>query len=303
VPSPLLLAVPNVSEGRDTHVIETIAQAFRQPGARLLDVHSDADHHRSVFTLAAEQARLADTLLSGAQAASASVDVVARSSNATDDKGQHPHVGAIDVVPVVYLDPAARGAAAATALTVADRLAQELGIPVFLYGELTEDDQTPARTRAQIRRGGIPALRERLAADEIKPDFGPAELHPTAGATLVAARPPLVAFNIQLAPPATLADAERIAGLIREGGASGLPGVRAIAVELQGGVAQVSTNVERPFELTLAEVVDAVQRHAPVASAELVGLAPGAALAGFPAEVELLGFDPARHLLENALRS
>ncbi len=146
------------------------------------------------------------------------------------------------------------------------------------------------------------------AADEedeplLRPDFGPPTLHPTAGATLVAARPPLVAFNLQLAPPATLADASRIAVLIREGGEHGLPGLRAIAVELHGGVAQVSMNVERPFELPLAEIVRAVSRHAPVATAQLVGLAPAAAFEGFPAELPIPGFDPARHLIENALGS
>ena len=125
------------------------------------------------------------------------------------------------------------------------------------------------------------------------PDFGPPRLHPTAGATLVAARSPLVAFNVQLAPPCSLADARAIAARIREGGEQGLPGLRAIAVELAGGVAQVSTNVERPSELPLVEVLAAVARLAPVASAELVGLAPAAALEGFPEDVPMPGFDPA----------
>ena len=135
------------------------------------------------------------------------------------------------------------------------------------------------------------------------PDFGPRRLHPTAGATLVAARPPLVAFNLQLAPPASLADARAIAARVREGGEQGLPGLRAIGVELTGGIAQVSTNVEQPFELPLAEVLAAVARLAPVTSAELVGLAPAAALDGFPRDVPIAGFDPARHILENALVS
>ena len=128
-------------------------------------------------------------------------------------------------------------------------------------------------------------------------------MHPSAGATLVAAREPLVAFNLQLQAPAGVADARRVAALIREGGEHGLPGVRAIGVALDGGVAQVSMNVERPLELALAEVVEAVGRHAPVASAELVGLAPRAALEGFPEELPMPGFDPARHVIENALGS
>jgi glutamate formiminotransferase / 5-formyltetrahydrofolate cyclo-ligase len=128
-------------------------------------------------------------------------------------------------------------------------------------------------------------------------------MHPSAGATLLAARPPLVAFNLQLAPPATVEDACAIAALIREGGERGLPGVRAIGVALSGEVAQVSMNVERPLELPLASVLDAVRAHAEVAGAELVGLAPAAALDGFPQDVPIAGFDPACHVIENALRS
>ncbi len=124
-----------------------------------------------------------------------------------------------------------------------------------------------------------------------RPDFGPPALHPTAGATLVAAREPLVAFNVELAVPARIEEARQIASLIREGGAEGLPGVRAIAVTLtrasDGPVAQVSMNVERPLELPLRTVVEAIQRHAQVAVAEIVGLAPRAALRGFPAEIPM----------------
>jgi glutamate formiminotransferase/glutamate formiminotransferase/formiminotetrahydrofolate cyclodeaminase len=128
-------------------------------------------------------------------------------------------------------------------------------------------------------------------------------MHPTAGATLVAAREPLVAFNLRLSPPATVEDARGIAALIREDGAEGLPGVRAIGVALSGGAAQVSMNVERPLEIPLARVLEAVGTHAPVRSAELVGLAPRAALEGFPESIPLLGFDASRHLIENALGS
>jgi glutamate formiminotransferase len=118
---------------------------------------------------------------------------------------------------------------------------------------------------------------------------------------LVAAREPLVAFNLQLEQPATVEDARRIAGLIREGGAEGLPGLRAIGVALEGAIAQVSMNVERPVEVSLARVVEVVRRHAALTSAELVGLAPRAALQGFPEDLQLVGFDPACHVIENAL--
>jgi glutamate formiminotransferase len=305
--APTLMSVPNVSEGRDPATVAAIGAAFTGAGLRLLDVHSDADHHRSVFTLAGTQAQLGDGLLAGAREAIAEIDVMSRAEavGGAARGGQHPYVGALDVMPVIYLDEHSRGAACATALLVADRIGSELGVPVFLYGELTGTDSTGVRTRAHLRRGGVAALTQRMAArtDPLLADFGPSRPHRDAGATLVAARPPLLAFNLQLAPPATLQRAREIAGLIRDGGAEGLPGVRAIGVELGGGIAQVSMNLERPFEVSAADVTEAVGRHAPVASAELVGLAPAAALEGFPAEVPMLGFDPARHIIENALGS
>jgi glutamate formiminotransferase/glutamate formiminotransferase/formiminotetrahydrofolate cyclodeaminase len=310
---PILLAVPNVSEGRSDTTIAAIAQAFVSDRSavaavsrpRLLDIHSDADHHRSVFTLAGAQGLLADALLAGAAAAVESIDVMHRADGERQG-AQHPYVGSVDVIPIVYLEPGARGAACAEALVVADRIGQELAIPVFLYGELTADDSRPARSRAELRGGGVAGLAERMrtGAGEgrgLLPDFGPSRLHPRAGAALVSARPPLVAFNLQLAEPATLSDARRIAALVREGGELGLPGLRAIGVLLAGQIAQVSMNIERPFELPLATVVRAVQRHAELASAELVGLAPAAALEGFPSELPMPGFDPDRHLIENAL--
>jgi glutamate formiminotransferase len=307
VPAPILLAVPNVSEGRDLAVIDRVGAAFAPPGlaaaeqgsVRLLDVHSDADHHRSVFTLAGPPRDLADALLGGAAEAVRSIDVVRRFSADPAERGAHPHVGAVDVVPLVYFDERMRGAACAEALVVGERISSELELPVFLYGELA--GETPGRTRAELRRGGVAGLAQRLGAGELRPDFGPAELHPSAGAALVAAREPLVAFNLQLQAPATIDDARLVASLVREGGARGLPGVRAIAVALGGGVVQVSINVERPLELPLAEVVRAVEALAPVASGELVGLAPRAAFEGLSPDLPLPGFDPARHLIENAL--
>ncbi len=316
---PTLLAVPNVSEGRDRETIAAIAAAFSGTGAadgtrvvpanpvadgvRLLDVHTDRDHHRSVFTLAGAPGELADALLRGARVAVERIDVMTRAGGPQHEPGQHPHVGAVDVAPIVYLDPRDRGAACAVALVVADCIGEELQVPVFLYGELTGEDAASTRTRAELRRGGVVGLGARIAdaAEPLAPDFGPAHMHPTAGATLVAARPPLVAFNLQLAPSATVEDARAIAALVREGGGEGLPGVRAIAVALGDGGAQVSMNVERPSEVPLARVVEAVRAHAELASAELVGLAPAAALAGFPPDVPMPGFDPARQLIENAL--
>jgi glutamate formiminotransferase / 5-formyltetrahydrofolate cyclo-ligase len=263
-----LLAVPNVSEGRDAAALERLGAAF---GPRLLDVHADPDHNRSVFTLAGEPGRLADAVLGGARAVVSEVDLERHD-------GVHPRIGVLDVAPVVYLSERDRGAAGAEALVLADRLGEELELPVFLYGGLAG-----GRTRAEIRRGGPAALAERLRAGELRPDFGPGRLHPTAGAVLVSARPPLIAFNVELSPPATVQDAQRIAALIREGGTEGLESVRAIGLWLaRDGVAQVSMNVEDHHATPLAAVVAAIGKHANVAGAELVGLAPRAAFDGFP---------------------
>ncbi len=278
-----LLAVPNVSEGRERGVIDAVAAAF---GPGLLDVHTDPDHHRSVFTLAGRPGELAQAVLGGAREAVGRVDL-------NRHQGVHPRVGALDVAPIVYLDDAGQGAAAAEALVVADLLGHELAIPVFLYGALAG-----GRTRAELRRGGPAALAERIARAELKPDFGPARLHPSAGATLVAARPPLIAFNVELAQPATLEDARRVAASIREGGPDGLPSVRALGIWLEDrSTAQVSTNVEDFAAAPLAALVDAIARHATPVRAELVGLAPKAAFAGFRADIPVAN----RRYIEDAI--
>jgi glutamate formiminotransferase/glutamate formiminotransferase/formiminotetrahydrofolate cyclodeaminase len=283
----VLLGIPNLSEGRDRAVIDELAgAAAAEPAVRVLDVHSDPDHHRTVYTLAGEPGRIAPAVTALAERAIELIDL-------GDHDGAHPRVGAIDVAPVVYLDPADRGSACAEALVQADMLSERLGIAVFLYGELAG-----GRTRAELRRGGPERLAERIAAGDLRPDFGPRRLHPRAGAVLVGARPPLVAFNVELAPPATLKDAKRIAQTIRESGPEGLPGLRAIGLWLdRRGVAQVSTNVEDHLATRLADVVQAVARHASVSEAELVGLAPRAAFDDFPEGVPLRN----RRVLEDAL--
>jgi glutamate formiminotransferase len=284
--APPLLAVPNVSEGRDPAAIAAIGEAFASTGAALLDVHADPDHHRTVYTLAAAPGELAAALVAGAREARARIDL-------RGERGSHPHVGALDVAPVVYLDAARRGAACAEALVAGEELGRA-GLPVFLYGVLAD-----GRSRAQLRRGGIAALAERVAAGELAPDFGPHRIDPRVGAVLVAARAPLVAFNVELAPPATIEDARRIAAAIREGGGEGLPGLRALGVELpaRARVAQVTTNVEDHLAVPLAEVVAAVARHAAGAGSELVGLAPAAAFDGFPDDVPVRN----RRTVEDAL--
>jgi glutamate formiminotransferase / 5-formyltetrahydrofolate cyclo-ligase len=265
-----LVAVPNVSEGRDEAALDAIGAAFAT-GADVLHRSSDPDHHRAVFFLAGAPGELHRALAAGATAAAERIDL-------TTHDGLHPRVGALDVAPVVYLEDAQRGAAIAEALLAADAIGAA-GIPVFLYGELAG-----GRTRAELRRGGP----EGLAARGTAPDYGPPALHPTAGATLVAARPPLIAFNLELAPPATLDDARAIAAAIRAGGSDGMPGVRALGLALERrGIVQVSTNIEDHRAVTATDVLEAVRRRRPVARGELVAPAPEAALAGWPGDVEL----------------
>jgi glutamate formiminotransferase / 5-formyltetrahydrofolate cyclo-ligase len=261
----VLLAVPNVSEGRDSDAIAAIGAAFA--GARVLDVHSDADHNRTVFSLAAPD--LPAAVAAGAREAIARIDLHAHA-------GVHPRVGSLDVAPIVYLREQERGAATAAALVLGDLLG-ELGLPVYLYGAF-------GPTRAELRRPG--------ALDGRPPDFGPPYPHPTAGATLVTARPPLVAFNVEVDAP--LERAKAIAAEVRR-----LPGVVALGVPLGDGRVQVTANLEG--STTPAQLVAAVRGYAPVVQAELVALAPEAAFADFPADVPMPGFDPDRQLIERAL--
>jgi len=288
-----LLAVPNFSEGRDDATIDALGHALTGGGSgavRLLAVHRDPDHNRSVFTLAGAPGALARALLEGARVAVERIDLRAH-------EGVHPHVGALDVAPIVHLTDADRGAACAEALVAADLLARHLDLPVLMYGALAH-----GRTRAELRRGGPAELARRLDAGELVTDFGPPRAHPSAGATLCAARPPLVAFNVTLRPPATLETAREIAARIREGGAEGLPGLRAIGLRLdRQQEVQVSMNVERPDLTPLREVVQAIAKHAEPAAAELIGLAPEAAFDGFPADLPIPGFDPDAHLIERVL--
>jgi len=287
--APLLIAVPNVSEGRDRAVLGRL-EASVGP-ARVLDLHVDPDHNRAVYTLAARQGELATGLVGLARAAAEAIDL-------REHDGIHPHVGALDVMPVVWLDEEWRGAACAEALTSAALVGEDPGVPVFLYGELASRPEHAER--AWLRRGGPEELSRRMAAGDLVPDYGPPRSHPSAGATLAAARPPLVAFNVDLASD-DVELARSIAAELRESG-GGLPGVRALGLHLtERGRAQVSTNVHDHRAVPLAEIVERVRARAPVAEGELIGLAPRAAFEGFPDDVPLRGFSPERHILEEAL--
>lgn len=288
-----LLAVPNVSEGEDAVRIDELEQAFSR-GVALLDRHCDADHARTVFTLAGRRGMLIDALLAGAERAAEAIDMSAY-------RGSHPAIGALDVCPLVWTSAADHAAARAEAIAVAAQIGG-LGIPVFLYGELARE---PARAeRAYFRNGGLGELWLRMESGELRPDFGPELPHRGAGATLVTARPPLAAFNVEL-DSGDVEVARAVAAGLREAG-GGLVGVRAIGLLLGSGRAQVSTNVHDPLAVPLGEVVEAVRALAAALGArpleaELVGLIPAAALAGYPSDVPIRGFDPAQHVIEARL--
>ena len=283
----MLEAVPNFSEGRDEHVVEALRAALSTP-ARLLDVHVDADHHRSVFTLVGERDDLVESLLAGIACARERIDL-------RRHEGAHPRIGAADVVPIVPIRPEQMPEARATALALGKRIGEELGLPVFLYGELGS-----GRGPAFFRRGGPGELGSRIAAGELGPDFGPRELDPRAGGVIVGARRPLIAFNVNLR--GELGVAREIAALVRETG-GGFPGVRALGLDLpRAGVVQVSMNVEDFEAAALHEIVarierEAGERGAEVLGSELVGLMPaGAAAAAAGAILRIDGFDESRVL-------
>jgi glutamate formiminotransferase/glutamate formiminotransferase/formiminotetrahydrofolate cyclodeaminase len=283
-----LESVPNVSEGRDPAVIAAIGEAFGGR-ARLLDVHADPDHHRSVFTLVGDEALLVEALLAG----------IARSRELVDLRrhdGAHPRIGAVDVVPLVPIRPGDMERARSAALLVAERVADELALPVFLYGEVGG-----GRMPAFFRRGGTKELARRLGAGELAPDFGPGRLDPSAGGVLVGARRPLVAFNVNLRSTDHEA-ARAIAAAVRETG-GGFPGVRALGLRLpRAGLVQVSMNVEDWEAAALHDIVarieaEAADRGIDVEGSELVGLMPaGAAAAAAGAILRIEGFEASRLL-------
>jgi glutamate formiminotransferase len=290
---PVLLAVPNASEGRDRGRLATLERAFGR-GVSLLDRHTDADHDRTVFTLAGPSGPLMEALVAGAEEALETIDM-------SRYGGVHPAIGALDVCPLVWLDPADREAARTEAVATAAQIGG-LGVPVFLYGELA---RSPGRTeRAYFRNGGLAELWLRMESGELRPDFGPELPHPRGGATLVTARPPLAAFNVEL-DSGDIEVARAVAAGLRESG-GGLPGVRAIGLLLSSGRAQVSTNIHDPLSVPLGAVVERVRELAAALGArpleaELVGLVPAAALSEYPGEVPMRGFDPERHVIERRL--
>jgi glutamate formiminotransferase len=284
-----LESVPNFSEGRDRDVIDEIGAALSGP-ARLLDVHSDRDHNRSVYTLAGTGSELVEALLAGVRLAVERIDLRVHA-------GTHPRIGAADVVPLVPLRPEQEADARAAALALADRLGSELELPVFFYGRLSRDQREPAF----YRRGGLAELEARLAAGEVVPDRGPVELHPMAGGVIVGVRRPLIAFNVNLRSR-DVNIAREIARSVRERD-GGFPGVRALGLDLpHAGVVQVSMNVTDWEAAALHEIVEriaaeAAARGVEVSGSELVGLMPaGAAAAAAGRILRLERFEPAQVL-------
>jgi glutamate formiminotransferase / 5-formyltetrahydrofolate cyclo-ligase len=280
-----LESVPNFSEGRDRETIDAIGRAL-SARVRLLDVHADLDHNRSVFTLVGEEEALVGALLAGVGCARDRIDL-------RRHEGAHPRVGAADVVPLVPIRPEDMERARAASLEVGAAIG-ELGLPVFLYGG-------PQRGPAFFRRGGPEELQRRIDAGELVPDFGPSRLDPAAGAVLVGARRPLVAFNVNLRAN-DVEVARAIAAVVRESG-GGFPGVRALGLDLpRAGLVQVSMNVEDWEAAALHDIVvrvaeAAAARGVEVAGSELVGLMPaGAAAAAAGAMLRIDGFDASRVL-------
>ena len=276
----LLECVPNVSEGRDPAVIRELADAVTSSGAELVDVHSDPDHHRSVFTFMGVPETVERGLLALARTAVRLVDL-------RTHQGVHPRVGAIDVIPFIPL----RGATMRDAIAAAHRaglvFAAETDVPVFFYGEAAA--RRDRRELPIVRRGGFESLADRMCHPGWRPDAGPPAPHPTAGASVVGARRPLVAFNAVL-DTGDVEVARRIARESREAG-GGLPAVRALGVFLASrGLAQVSMNLldySRTSARVVAEWIDheAQRQGVAVREYELVGCAPADAFDPWPSHL------------------
>jgi len=288
--SQVLLAIPNISEGSDKSVIAAVRDAYESAGAIVLHETFDADHGRSVHTLAGDQRQLARALELGWQVAAERIDI-------SRSFGVHPHVGALDVAPVVFLSPSDRGAACASALAAAGSIGRGGG-SVFLYGILSG-----GRSRASVREGGVTGLQARVRSGLLAPDYGQLEMSSAFGGTLVAARPPLIAFNLRLGAGVSLADARDTATAIREGGSSGLSGVRSLAFELtEQNFVQLSFNIEKPDVVGIGAVTEAVRERHEVISGELIGFTLDRYLAAIPPDLEMPDFDSEKKSVERCLR-
>lgn len=295
---PLIECVPNVSEGRRGDVVEAIVAALRAtPGVAVLDQSSDAAHNRSVLTIAGEARSLREAILALFDAAVPAIDL-------RTHRGEHPRLGAVDVVPFIPLEGATMQDCVALAREVGAEVAARHKVPVFLYEEAAS---TPARRQLEdIRRGEFEGLTEKLLDPAWAPDFGPPEPHPSAGATVVGARMPLIAFNVNLATD-RLDVARKIAAAVRHS-SGGFRYVKALGVALPDrGMVQVSMNLTNYEKTPIFRVFEAVRREAArygvtIAESEIVGLVPGQALVSAAEYFLQLGnFQPGQ-VLETRLR-
>ncbi|HVC20661.1 MAG TPA: glutamate formimidoyltransferase [Vicinamibacterales bacterium] len=269
----IIECIPNVSEGRRLEVVDALADAIRAvPGVRLLDRSSDGAHNRSVFTLVGDAAPLQAAVLALFDAALPRLDL-------RSHQGEHPRVGAVDVVPFVPIEGATMADCVALARETGAAVAARFGVPVYLYEEAASN---PARRNLEdIRRGEFEGLAGRMADPAWTPDFGPAAPHPSAGASVIGARMPLIAYNINLASD-RLDVARKIAAAIRFS-SGGYRFVKAMGVRLENGTAQVSMNLTNYEKTPIARVFETVKREAArygvaVLESEIVGLVPAAAL-------------------------
>jgi glutamate formiminotransferase len=269
---PLIECVPNVSEGRRADVIAALGAAIAAPGICMLDRSSDPSHNRTVYTFAGEPGPLQAAVLRLFAAAVEAVDLRAHD-------GVHPRIGAVDVVPFVPLGNTLMEDCVSLAKSTAALVAERLEVPVFLYEEAAANDER--RSLSEIRRGGVNGMALRMKQAAWRPDFGPDRPHPTAGATAIGARPILIAYNVNLASN-RLGVAKRIASVIRAS-SGGLACVKALGLQLDGGVVQVSMNLTNYKETSMTAVFDAVVREAAVdgvriLESEIIGLVPADAL-------------------------
>jgi glutamate formiminotransferase len=293
----IIECIPNISEGRRQDVLDACARAIRETGARLLDVKADASHNRTVYTLAGDPAAVQAAVYALFDEALPAIDLRHHS-------GEHPRMGAVDVVPFVPIEGATMADCVAIAKTVGAELARRHQLPVFLYEEAAS---TPGRRNLEdIRRGEFEGLAAKMRQPEWAPDFGPAAPHPSAGASVVGARMPLIAYNVNLATN-RLDVAKKIATAVRQS-SGGFRFVKAMGVELADrGIVQVSMNLTNFEKTPIFRVFEVVKREAArygvaVLESEIIGLVPSAALTA--SANWYLQLDPATDalILENRLR-
>ena len=294
----LIECIPNVSEGRRPEVVAAMADAIRRvPRTRLLDFSSDPSHNRSVFTVVGDAVSLEQAVLALFERAVADIDL-------RTHKGEHPRLGAVDVVPFVPIQGVTMAECVELAKKVGDAIAKRFAVPVYLYEEASTN---PVRKNLEdIRRGEFEGLAAKMARADWTPDFGPSTPHPSAGASVVGARMPLIAYNINLATD-RLDVAKKIAAAIRQS-SGGFRFVKAAGFTLADrGIVQVSMNLTNYEKTPILRVFEAVKREAEgygvnVLESEIVGLVPAAALMDVAiATLQLAGFDK-KQVLETRLR-